>query len=428
MELPRPGLLGDFFLMMEAAALRNSPASMDFVRKKLEGKSLSPSEIFKIVEDIAQLRYSDIELAAFVVSCFGRLSEREIVSLTEAMIKTGEVLSWDFPVVLDKHSIGGVPGNRTSLIVVPIVAAYGLPIPKTSSRAITSPSGTADTMGAIANVRLSLREIRRIVAREKACLAWGGALSLAPVDDLIILVEKPLSLDSEGQMIASILSKKKAAGSTHVLIDMPVGPWAKVKSRQDALRLKRLFERVGKKIGLRVFVEISRGDQPIGDGIGPVLEAQDVLKVLKCEEGAPKDLRDKSLFLAGRLIEIGARLAKGRGIEVARRVLNSGEAYRKFMSLAKSQGGLRVLRRSPFRHALRADRDGCVRSIHNQKIARLARLAGAPFHVGSGVLLHVKPGQRFHEGDTLLEIFSKTRGLLALAREYAERNRDILGN
>ncbi|QQR79933.1 MAG: thymidine phosphorylase family protein [Deltaproteobacteria bacterium] len=397
------------------------------MRKKLEGKVFSAQEIFQIVTDIADHRYSDIELTTFVVACFGRnLCEKEILFLTQAMIKTGVTLNWKLPIVLDKHSIGGVPGNRTTMIVVPIVASYGLPIPKTSSRAITSPSGTADTMESVTNVLLSMNEMKRIVAKENGCLAWGGALSLAPVDDIIISVEKPLSLDSEGQMVASILSKKKAAGATHVLIDMPFGPQAKVKSRKEALHLKGLFERIGKKIGLHVFVEISYGRQPIGYGIGPVLEAQDVLKVLKCQVDAPKDLRDKSLFLAGQLIEIGSGLKKGHGIKIAREILDSGAAYQKFIKIAKMQGHLKKLRRGSYRYQVIARQDGCVRSIHNQKIARLARLAGAPADQGAGVLLHLKLGQRFHEGDILFEIFSENKKHLSDAKKYADENFDIL--
>src|SRR5690606_26267830 len=127
----------------------------------------------------------------------------------------------------------------TSPIVVPILAAYGLKVPKTSSRAITSPAGTADTMEVFCNVELSLDRMREIVEKEGACLAWGGAIDLSPADDVIISVERPLNIDSQGQMIASILSKKKSAGSTHLLLDIPVGPTAKVRRMEVAASLRR---------------------------------------------------------------------------------------------------------------------------------------------------------------------------------------------
>jgi thymidine phosphorylase len=140
--------------------------------------------------------------------------------------------------VVDKHSIGGIPGNRTTMIVAPIVAAHGLIMPKTSSRAITSPAGTADTMEVLAKVDLSEAEMRSVVERCGACIAWGGHVNLSPADDVIIAVERPLQIDTPEQMVASILSKKMAAGVTHLVLDIPFGPTAKIRSAAYAQRVR----------------------------------------------------------------------------------------------------------------------------------------------------------------------------------------------
>lgn len=405
----------------------NPLVSTDFVRQKLEGRALSRKEILQIVRDIASYRYSNIELTAFVVACAqGNLSEQEIVGLTQAMVQTGEVIDWGLPMVLDKHCIGGVPGNRTTMVVVPIVAACGLSMPKTSSRAITSPAGTADTMEAVTNVRLSLAQMKRVVREHKACIAWGGALSLAPVDDIIISVERPLSLDSEGQMIASILSKKRAAGSTHLLLDIPVGPGAKARSKKAAARLKRLFESVGRKIGLKVRVVYTDGRQPIGRGIGPVLEALDVLKVLKNEKEAPEDLREKSIFLAGRLLEMGRHVPCGKGAGVARDVLTSGRAWKKFQAIVKAQGGMKKLQPGKFRQCVRSPASGRVRSIHNLKMAKAAKLAGAPIDAGAGIYLRAKVGDVVRKGQVVFEIHAETADELRFASHYVSVNRDVM--
>lgn len=405
----------------------NPLASTEFIRWKLDGRILTKAQLLSVMRDIAAYRYSNIELTAFVVACAEKnLSEPEIVSLTESMVETGEVIDWRLPKVVDKHSIGGIPGNRTTMIVVPIVAALGLPIPKTSSRAITSPSGTADTMEAITNVRLSLAEMKKIVKKENACIAWGGSLALAPVDDIIISVERPLNLDSEGQMIASILSKKKAAGSTHVLLDVPIGPTAKVVTRAEGLRLKRLFEGVGRKIGLKVLVVFTDGTQPVGRGIGPVLEARDVLKVLRGDPDAPEDLKEKSLFLAGRLIEFAKKAKKGRGIRIAREVLGSGRALEKFMRIARMQGPIRKLEEAPFTYRVASPAAGSVASIHNQKMAKVAKLSGAPTDLKAGVYLHRKVGEAVRKGETLFTIHAENREELAFARRYASENPDII--
>lgn len=405
----------------------NPLVSTDHIRHKLDGLSLSKDQYLAIVQDILSYRYSNIELTAFVIACSKqRLSEEEMIFLTEVMIETGEQIDWNLPIVLDKHCIGGVPGNRTTMIIVPIIAALGLPIPKTSSRAITSPAGTADTMGALTEVQLTLEEMKKVVSEENACIAWGGSLSLAPVDDIIISVERALNLDSEGQMIASILSKKKAAGSTHVVLDIPVGAHTKVRSKKDAERLKKLFENTAKKIGLHLEVVFTDGSQPIGRGIGPVLEAEDVLLVLKNDPQAPHDLKDKSIFLAGELLELAHQAKKGQGKRLALETLESGKAYEKFLKIIEKQGGIKELKRAKYTHPVQSPISGILNFIHNRKIAKVAKLAGAPQDLGSGVYLHKKVGDVVKQGETLFTIFAETNDELKFSIDYTEINPDLI--
>ncbi|MBP6817629.1 MAG: thymidine phosphorylase, partial [Burkholderiaceae bacterium] len=260
-------------------------ASIAALHRKIAGERLARDDLRAIVQDIAAARYSRIELAAFVVATNQfELDRDEVLHLTEAMIASGQRIDWQREVgagpVVDKHCIGGIPGNRTSMVVVPIVAAHGMLCPKTSSRAITSPAGTADTMEVLAEVELPMARLKEIVRATHGCLAWGGTADLSPADDILISVERPLAIDSPGQMVASILSKKIAAGSTHLVLDIPVGPSAKVRSMSAAQRLKRLFEYVAGRLGLELDAVITDGRQPIGRGIGPVLEARDVMQVL----------------------------------------------------------------------------------------------------------------------------------------------------
>jgi thymidine phosphorylase len=264
------------------------PNSLDAVRAKIQGRVLGDAEIAAIVDDVTHYRYSDMEIAAFLIGSASFMTSGELLALAHAMAQAGTQLTWDRPVVVDKHCIGGIPGNRTSMVVVPIVAAHGLMIPKTSSRAITSPAGTADTMEVLARVDLSIHEMKEVVAACHGCLIWGGHVNLSPADDIFISVERPLSLDTREQMVASIMSKKIAAGSTHLLIDLPVGPSAKLTNAMEAMRLRKLFEFVGDHFGIAVEVITTDGRQPIGNGIGPVLEAQDVMAVLSNDPAAPR--------------------------------------------------------------------------------------------------------------------------------------------
>jgi thymidine phosphorylase len=271
--------------------------SFRHVRAKVYGSVVVPGDIASVVRDIAAGRYSDIELAAFLTAFAGpRADAGETVALTRAMVDTGERLYWGTSPIVDKHCVGGLPGNRTSMIVVPIVAAQGLVMPKTSSRAITSPAGTADAMEVIAPVDLELAAMRRVVEHEGACIVWGGRVRLAPADDVIISVERPLNFDSGTQLVASVVSKKVAAGSTHVIIDMPIGPTAKVRSIPAADALEALFLSVAGEMDISLRVVRTDGTQPVGRGIGPALEARDVLKVLRQTADAPADLRDRAAY------------------------------------------------------------------------------------------------------------------------------------
>jgi thymidine phosphorylase len=399
-----------------------APVSIAALHRKIDGERLGRDDFHAIVRDIAEHRYSKIELSAFVVATNrGELDREEVFFLTEAMIDSGRRVDWGESLVVDKHCIGGIPGNRTSMLVVPIVAAHGLVCPKTSSRAITSPAGTADTMEVLTNVELPFDRLADIVREHRACLAWGGTADLSPADDVLISVERPLSLDSPGQMVASILSKKVAAGSNHLVLDIPIGPTAKVRSMPEAQRLRRLFEYVARRLDLSLDVVITDGRQPIGNGVGPVLEARDVMRVLENHPLAPQDLRQKALRLAGRLLECDPDIRGGDGYAIARDILDSGRALRKMMAIIEAQGA------KPFDHehlqlgALSFDvcapHDGVVTGIDNLKIARVAQLAGAPKVQGAGVDLARKLGESVRAGEVLYRVYANFQSDLEFARQ-----------
>jgi thymidine phosphorylase len=393
--------------------------SLAYVRSKIYGNALSAPEMQEIITDVVAGRYMDVHLASFIAACaYDRLTRDEIVFLTQAMVKAGERLHWSKECIVDKHSVGGLPGNRTTPIFVSIVAARGLVMPKTSSRAITSPSGTADTMETLAPVDLDLAAMRRVVEREGGCIVWGGSVSLSPADDILIRVERALDLDSEGQLVASVLSKKIAAGSTHVVIDMPVGPTAKVRSDAAARVLSDHLCFVGQRLGIKVRVIMTDGRQPVGRGIGPALEALDVLSVLTNEADAPEDLRERSLELAGSLLELGGAVPVGEGIEEARRSLEDGSAWTKFQAICEAQGGMREPPRAAYHYDVFATQSGVVKHIDNRVVARIAKLAGAPADQAAGVQLWAKIGRSVEKGDVLMTIHSESPGELEYALEF----------
>jgi thymidine phosphorylase len=401
--------------------------SFSAVRAKIFGRPLGADAVAGIVADICAGRYSDIEMAAFITACAGnRMDLTESIGLTRAMTAAGQVLRWDSPVVVDKHCVGGLPGNRTTLLVVPIVAACGLLIPKTSSRAITSPAGSADVMETLAPVTLDLAGIRRVVEREGGCIAWGGAVSLSPADDLLIRVERPLGLDSEGLLVASVLSKKIAAGSTHVLIDIPIGRTAKVRSSEAADALSARLKGVGQALGLAVETVISDGTQPVGRGIGPALEARDVLAVLRRDAGAPADLRQRALMLAGLVLEMGGKASAGQGLALATATLDSGAAWTRFQAICEAQGGMREPPTARFTHMVCAQHSGRIVAIDNRRIAQLAKLAGAPAAPAAGIYLLVRQGAQVAAGQPLLTLHAESAGEMAYADAYAQAQEHLV--
>jgi thymidine phosphorylase len=404
-----------------------APESVERVRRKLRGEPLARADFDAILADVCARRYAKPELSMFVLACaLRRLERAELIAFTEAMIACGSRLSFDAAVVADKHCIGGIPGNRTTLVVVPILAALGLTVPKTSSRAITSSSGTADTMGVLAEVALSPERIRRVVERTGACIAWGGALDLAPADDVLITVERPMGIDSEGQMIASILSKKKTAGATHALIDIPIGPTAKVRSRERGESLAACFRDVAAAIGLFVDVVLTEAHAPIGRGVGPRLEALDVLGVLEREAGAPLELREKSLYLAARLLECTGTVADAGGYRAAQRALDSGAALAKFREIVEAQGPCALPPEAPFRAEVLAERDGRVREIDCFEVNAIAKLAGAPANPAAGLRVLRAVDSVVARGEPLFEAHAQSKAQLEFALEYARAHPHVV--
>lgn len=401
--------------------------SLKYVRSKIYGNTLKQHEFDEIISDIVLGKYSNVHLASYITACArDNLNIDEIIHLTHSMVKTGEQLHWNYPVIMDKHSVGGIPGNRTTPIVVAIVASAGLIIPKTSSRAITSPAGTADTVETMTSVELNSAQIRRVVEKEGGCIAWGGALGISPADDIIIRIERSLDIDPEGQMIASVLSKKAAVGATHVLIDIPVGPTAKIRSEEAFIKLKNYFTLIGKAIGLTVYALKTDGIQPLGKGIGPSLEAKDILAIFNNEKNIPLDLKNKAIQLAAVLLEIGKKAPLGKGINLAEEILKNGTALKKFLAICEAQGGFREPTTAYYTYDIVAQHQGNIIEIDNRNLSLVAKLAGAPNDPAAGIEFFAKQGTHVEKDQILYRIHAEAKGQLEYALNFAKSMPDII--
>ncbi len=398
--------------------LTEHPKSISFIKKKLKGEKLSREEIDGIIKDIACNALTEIEVAFFVAAVYvNEMSLEETKNLVDAMVKSGNRMHLKGKVV-DKHCIGGVAGNRTTPIVVSICASTGLVMPKTSSRAITSASGTADVIETIARVELSIKEIKQVIKKTNACLVWGGALGLAPVDDKIIKIERIINIDSTSQLLASILSKKISVGSKYILIDIPFGKSAKITGKKEAEELRIKFLEIGKKFGLKIDVVLTDGSEPIGNGIGPILEITDVIKVLK-RDNPPKDLEEKSIMLAGKILELSGKAKKDKGIEAAREILESGKAFKKFKQIIEAQDGKingNRFKKPRFSHHIHAENKIKIIHIDNKIINKIARFAGCPEDKEAGIYLYKKKHDIANKGEKIMTFYADSEEKLRHAQ------------
>jgi len=328
--------------------------------------------------------------------------------------------------VADVHSIGGVPGNRTTMLIVPIIAASGIHIPKTASRAITDPAGTADTMEVLAPVEHTLDEIKEIVLEHKGCIVWGGALDIAPADDDIVEVERPLQLDPTAMLLASIMAKKYAAGATDVLIEIPYGLGTKC-SKPRANEIEKKFLALSSRLGIKLKIDKTDGSQPVGRGIGPALEARDILWVLEKNENAPVDLKNRSLYLAGLLLELVKKARPGTGFKAAEKLIENSEALKKLKEIISAQGGNPKITSAnieigKYDESITADRSGTIQAIDNDIIKRIGRHLGAPYNKGAGLYLWAKVGDKVKGGDKLFSLYAESGRKLAEGLEFAEAN------
>jgi len=407
------------------------PASLSHIKKKMDGGRFTKDETMEIVRDIVDDILSPGEITAYVTASYiNGLDMDEVEYLTRATVETGERLRFTRHPIVDKHSIGGVPGNKITLLIAPIIAASGLLIPKTSSRAITGAGGTADLMEVLAPVSFPALEVQQMTEKVGGAIVWGGATNIAPADDKIITYEYPLRIDARGQMIASVMAKKFAVGADLVVIDIPVGRNTKIATAQEGRKLAREFIELGERLGMRVECALSYGESLVGHTIGPNLEVREALAVL---EGAtePNSLIQKSLSLAGIALEMAGKAAQGQGPQVAADILRSGKALEKMRQIIEIQGGDPAVKAEDIvpgecRFDVRAPQDGYVIELNNSALVTLARLAGSPYDHGAGLEIHAKKGTRVKKGDPIFTIYAEREWRLERAIEVGRTLMPVL--
>lgn len=382
------------------------PKSLEYIKRKISGDILSSKEYSEIMKDIMDGRYSKMDIAVFLVSCLSYSSSNELVSLIQSMVSNNK-LNWDeYSIVVDSHTFGEVMGNSVDLIILAIISAYGLPIAKTCIGSTLSASSVADTIGVMTNIYQDDDKFQGYVRKNRGAIAYYDTLSISYINGYLRDVAEQLQIDKNEFIIISMLSMIYSTGLSHALIDIPVGKYTRVKDISEAIRIKKQIEYICKELGIFIEVVITDGSEPIGSGIGSVLEMRDVVRVLRNSKAAPQDLRDKSLFLAGRILEFDPNVSGGQGYAVAKELLEKGRAWLSFQKIILSQGRKKNFVLGQHKFEVIASVSGIINEINGLIINKICMIAGSTQCVGAGVDLYKKIGDEVVKGDILYTIYS----------------------
>jgi len=403
--------------------------AVEAIKKKLLGGVLSFKEINTIMHGIATRKLSTVEITYFAASSFSPgFNEQEIYYLTKAMAENGEELDFRYlkKKIVDKHSIGGIPAKGVTPVLVPILACFDLIVPNTSSRAITTPAGTSDILEVMMPVALSKEQIVKTVEKTGACLAWGGGIDLAPADDVLINIERPLHIEAYDKFIVSIMAKKVATGIEYMLVDLPVGKGTKIEHPEDVPIVAASFKKLGQLFDINVDIYERRPKGPDGYGVGPVLECVDLMRVFEQHPQRPLNIENTALDMAGRILEMTKTVPAGQGFNLAKEKLLNGEAKKKFWEIAFAQGATREMNSNDFilgdyKQTFRAVKSGTVKFISNKMVVLSARMLGAPFVKQAGIHFENLVGDKVEEGQVLFTLYATSQKRINLAKRYLEQ-------
>jgi pyrimidine-nucleoside phosphorylase len=413
--------------------------AVDLIRKKRDAEELSREEIESLIEGVTHDKIPDYQIAAWLMAVVWRgMTRAELAAFTEAMLHSGVVLDLsDLPASkVDKHSTGGV-GDKTSLVIAPVVAAAGLYVPMISGRGLGHTGGTLDKLESIPgfNVNLRLDEFRRVL-EQCHCALIGQTPEIAPADKkLYALRDVTGTVESPFLICASIMSKKLAEGTDALVLDVKTGDGAFMKKEQDAVYLAELMVETGTRMGRKMVALITDMDQPLGRTVGNALEVGECLEVLG--GGGPEDLRELSIELCAWMFQLAGRAGGlGEGRKLAEQMIATGRARDTFREIIRRQGGDAEVVDHPERlprakntMQIASPRGGFVSAIRCENIGTASMLLGGgrekkedSVDPGVGLVLEKKVGDSVKTGDALCTVHYNSETRLEAARELLEES------
>jgi pyrimidine-nucleoside phosphorylase len=412
--------------------------AVDLIIKKRDGGTLERDEIAFMVDGVTSGAVPEYQASALLMAILLRgMTAAETASLTDAMVHSGVRVDLnDIPgIKVDKHSTGGV-GDKTSLILAPLAAACGVPVPMMSGRGLGHTGGTLDKLEAIPgfNVNLTLPEMKAALAKV-GCAMIGQTKEIAPADKkLYALRDVTGTVESIPLITASIMSKKIAEGIDALVLDVKTGSGAFMKTEADSRRLAESLVATGRASGVRTEAVITAMHAPLGRAVGNAVEVIECLEVLKGR--GPADLLEISVDLTARMLVLGGVAAtRAEGARKAAQTISSGAGLERFRRIIECQGGdphvvddYTRLPTAAGRHVVKASRSGFLTGLDAELVGKASVALGAgrdrvqdPVDHGVGIMILAKPGDALREGDGVLELFYRDRDRLDAAVVLASR-------
>ena len=407
--------------------VKNNPLSMQAIRKKMLWKKINEEEIDAIIEDIKDNKIQDLVLAYYVSTSFFYKSDiHELAYTTKATAYTWDM--YRFPwIVAWKYCIWWVSGNETTIIVVPILASLWITVPKTFSKAITSPAATGECVNVLMDIEFEKQEVIRLTDKVWACLVWNEKLNLAPVNDRIIKVSSPLGMEPYARMISSIMAKNYAMWINHCLIDIPMWPTAKVATMKDAKRVAKRFKEIWEYLWIKMDVQITDGNQPVGRWIWACLQTREALRILQQYKIRSEDLENKAIFLASKILVLcGAANSMSNAKKLVKAQLENWEAWKKMQEIIKAQNWepnikSEDIQLGKFSHDVIADKDCIITKVDMKHLNTMVRWLWAPKEYQAWIYLHKKLWDKIKKWELIYTMYSPSANKLNLVKKVQEQ-------
>ncbi len=410
--------------------ISKASTSVRAIKKKLLWKKLNKKEIYSLVKDMSEGKLSDVLVSYYAACSFCYPSDEEELYYTAKY-------SADFWDKIDfkhntavKYSVWWLPGNETTMIIVPILASLWIYSPKTFTKSITSPAATWECVETLMNINLDVEQMYDCVNTNTWCLAWGKNLKFAPANDKIIKVSYPLSMEAYSKMLVSIIAKVYAWGTKNCLIEIPVWPKAKITSKKIANRIKKHFQYIAKRLDVNLEVVITDWTSIVGRWVWAVLQVREVLRILQGKKHNSQDLEDKAVLLASKLVELSGLAKWNKAKELVLEKLKSGEAWESLQKIINYQNNLNwskankkmarhlwiidseELPVSKHSYDLLATNNGVLGAIDLETMKTYARELGCPVDRKAWFYFHKKPGDKYKKWDLIYTIYSSSKSRL----------------